>query len=823
MTVCNATAWSILLPAADANHLRNPSFEFDVNGYTVFGTTTIARSTAQHWSGAASMEVTNALGNPRVYSFSTSNLQIVDAAPYYFKARLLGQPGETYTLTVYNILAPPDIAGSATIVATGGWDEIVAPFATNVGVTNPYYDIGGTGAVASPFYIDGLEVVALADATYLDGEQRDCAWYGIPHASPSYRTELVRGGGVPVSLDAYGFSVGSENGTGLRPVDYRELDRPDRPGTQTTGLKIERRVWQLGGIIKRNDFALFRTARNELIDALAPLRVPKLSGAPQPVHWRYTGSQRVLSIEGHYEGGLDVALTADDLSHERTALRILSNDRPLWYELPQQGAELDWYDAPTYTHAFTVARQAGVWDVLNTNGAGTMACYAVAINGDGNIYFGGDWTSLNGDATLQYCAYYNQRTGTWGSLGAGAVTGIVRALLPLPDGRVMLGGDFTDVGDANGDYATIYDPVTDTFTSLNTNPLDDIVRGLALDPTTGNVILVGDFLQDAVPTTLNRVARWTGGNYAANGVTLDGDIYAVGVRRGGQIIVAGNHTEKISACDAGSTTWYEVGNVSGASAIARCVFVDPDDDTVFVGGAFVTFDGETVNGIIQCGTISTAYVQWSGCGGGFTGGAVRGIAKHPDGSYRVVGAWTGVVDLDAEVKIARWTGSAYAPELLNLQWGTLTGVLCVAIGGDGSEWYGTDDIPAGANVAGQTTIVLPDGCGPTPLVVSLRKIGATGAARLYGFEHYQSNTRVLFNAPFILSDETITIGYDRSLVISSSGRRLPTIAGTTPIVDLQTGDNDISLFITATAGTTIVARAYYTRRFWSVDAAEDND
>ena len=822
MTTCNHVTWEFLRPAADINRIANPSFEFDINGINPIPTTTVTRDTGHHWSGAASLGAADAINNPQWYS--TAYQSVIIGGTYYFKARILGVAGEIYNLTIFTLPGPVPVAFTF-FTATGDWQtETFAFAAPQLYVT---YGISAGFLTGSPFYVDGLEIVSNATATYLDGDQIDCQWSGIPHASSSFRLGTRRGGGIPIDFPAlYGFQLGSESGTGLRPMSYLEIDKGDLPGTQTTGLKVERRVWQLGGIIYQPTFEDWRTARNEFISEIAPTTYTRINGAPQPVRWRYTGSQKTLQIDGYYEGGLDVGITADDLSYERVALRILSNDHPQWYELPQDGQELDYQDTPSYTHAWTLARRDGVWETVQDTGTGNYTAWAVAVSGDGMIYYGGDWTQIDGDATLQYCARFNPLIDTWEALAAGAVTGVVRALLPLPDGRIMLGGEFTDVGDPNGDYVVIYDPATDAFTSLNTNPLNGLVRGLALDPTTGDIIIVGDFTTDAIPTTLNRVARWTGGaaNFTANGTTLDAAIYGVGVRRNGQIIVTGTHTEKISACDPGSTTWYEVGNVSGANNDGRCVFVDPDDDTVFVGGAWTQFDGETANGIIQCGTISSGYVQWVTLGSGVAGGGVRGIAKHPiDGSYRIVGVWTDVGDCSINGKILRWTGSAFANELINLLTTLLTGVFCVAIGANGDEWYGGTELPAGILTAGHTTITQPDGASPTPPVFSFRKIGSAGVARLYGVENFtKENARITFDGILLLDDETIEIDCYTEKITSSIGRAIAPIGGTSPrSMRFLAGDNDVFLLIST--NTTVIARAYWSTNFWSVDAAEDVD
>ena len=223
------------------------------------------------------------------------------------------------------------------------------------------------------------------------------------------------------------------------------------------------------------------------------------------------------------------------------------------------------------------------------------AVSTLTVQPSGRVVFGGDFTEVN-DFTLRHVA----RLTSQGDLDTGFNPGIgsdgtVMALLAQPDGKILLGGSFTQVGgqfrgeiarlNADGQLDSTFDP------GFGAN---GPVRAIALQEG-GYALIGGDFTRfDGVTHT--RLARLdpTGLVDDLFAPTIQGSVNAIAVQPDGRILIAGSFTNV---------------NSSKLSGIAR-LKADGTLDTTFKPGT------------------------------GFTGGAVYSIALQADGSIVVGGAFT---------------------------------------------------------------------------------------------------------------------------------------------------------------------------------------
>ncbi|HZE56783.1 MAG TPA: Ig-like domain-containing protein [Chthoniobacterales bacterium] len=175
--------------------------------------------------------------------------------------------------------------------------------------------------------------------------------------------------------------------------------------------------------------------------------------------------------------------------------------------------------------------------------------YTVAIQTDGKILIGGEFTSYNGDsAASDYVMRLNvdgTRDTTFNSGGAGP-NGFVGATAVQPDGKIVIGGNFTSyngTGAAN-DYIMRLNADGSRDNTFNAGGVgaDDVVAGVAVQPD-GKIVMGGYFTvyngdpdasdnvmrlnSDGTPdTTFN--AGGAGTNASVNAITMQGDGKIVG-------------------------------------------------------------------------------------------------------------------------------------------------------------------------------------------------------------------------------------------------------------------------------------------------------
>ena len=228
--------------------------------------------------------------------------------------------------------------------------------------------------------------------------------------------------------------------------------------------------------------------------------------------------------------------------------------------------------------------------------------YSLAMQPDGKVLIGGDFDQLYGASPRNRIARLNV-DGTLDATfdpGTGANDEVLRLALQS-DGKVLIGGRFTEVGgvarnriarlNANGTLDATFDPGTGT----NGTPWH-----LALQPD-GKVLIGGSF------TEVNGVARNRIARLNANG-TLDaafnpgtgtnGAPRHLALQPDGKVLIGGEFTEvdgvarnRIARLNANGTLDTTFNPGAGADYIVNSVSVQPDGK-VLIGGWFTQVGGE---------------------------------------------------------------------------------------------------------------------------------------------------------------------------------------------------------------------------------------
>ena len=340
----------------------------------------------------------------------------------------------------------------------------------------------------------------------------------------------------------------------------------------------------------------------------------------------------------------------------------------------------------------------GTVDPTWGNGAGVNATpvYAAALQPDGKMLIAGNFTSVHGTARNRVA-----RLNVDGSLdttfnvgtGAGAT---VRALVLQPDGKIVVGGDFTTFAGSAREYLARLN-VDGTLDSGFVGPDFAVTSGwrvhaLALAPDGSapffKILVGGSFYFSGSPfkASLARITS-TGaldsafstavghGAHAAGSTGSIRQINAIAVQRDGKIVIGGtftafnnvahNYLARLAASGALDGTFTPT-----ADADVSALLVQPDGK-ILVGGAFVNMNATALNHFARLtagGTNDPAF----GVGTGSTG-QIYDLTMQPDGKVVLAGDFATIQGV-AGVTLARlFTGLPGLPGTVQFSASALTG------------------------------------------------------------------------------------------------------------------------------------------------------
>ncbi|NBV23529.1 MAG: hypothetical protein EBS05_16620, partial [Proteobacteria bacterium] len=260
------------------------------------------------------------------------------------------------------------------------------------------------------------------------------------------------------------------------------------------------------------------------------------------------------------------------------------------------------------TNRSRIARlnQSGSVDLTFDPGAGTdNAIYSVALQPDDKVVIGGGFSTFNGIGR-NFIARLNEN-GTLDNTfdpGTGA-NGPVYAVAVQADGKVLIGGDFTTVnGIALTNLARLNgDGSVDT--SFNTGSgANSTVRSLIVQ-TDGRILMAGSFTNYA-GTAVGRVARLetTGAldsTFNPGGVGADNAVFYMTVQRDGKMLLGGDFTRfngvsrnRFTRLNPDGTTDPTINVGTGANNFIAAIALQADDKIVVAGG-FTTFNSQPRN------------------------------------------------------------------------------------------------------------------------------------------------------------------------------------------------------------------------------------
>lgn len=335
-----------------------------------------------------------------------------------------------------------------------------------------------------------------------------------------------------------------------------------------------------------------------------------------------------------------------------------------------------------------------------------LSVFAVAVQPDGRIVIGGAFTQVNGVARNRI-ARLNADGSLDTSFGAGqsGVADQVLALAIQPDGRIVIGGWFTEVNGVTRHHLARLNADGTLDMSFGGGVGGSHVRTLAVQPD-GRIVIGGEFTQvNGAPRT--RIARLnadgtldTSFGQGQNGVNVV--LYAVALQADGRVLIGGNFTQVngvarngIARLNADGTLDASFG--TGQSGTNNWVFAmaAQTNGQIVIGGLFTQVNGAPRNSIARLnvdGTLDTTF----GDGQSGANDFVYAMAIQMDGRIVIAGGFTQVNGV-ARGRVARLFGgggcqAALTPSSVNMPNRGGSGAVAVTVGAE-CQWTAISNAP----------------------------------------------------------------------------------------------------------------------------------
>lgn len=822
--------WAVVQPASEAvvNQVANPSVETNTTGYAAVGGS-IARVTTRQRRGAYALEVTPAAGvNDGAY-YGTITTAAAQNYPWSFD--FWGNAGYKYK-AYWATTGGVQLGTAVQFVAKGRWQRVQVPWYEVSATTRRLYVVKDNQTNLRPFYLDGMLVPNAGDLDewrYFDGDtlgfipnQEDFYWNGTPHGSTSTMRANTRAGGRIIPFSRYGLTVLAMLGANMATPNNVAIPLALPGGAQYQRTLAPVTTFTLVGDLDALTPMELRERQLALTELLDVRRQP----VTQPLVLQYEPTDECGEVNGErvevvcsFAGGLEGQW--DNNYQEDLALKFT-----VW--LPYmaalagtQGAALDVRDS--FTAGYVARRSVeGIWSALQTSGLGSFVNDILPMP-DGRWLIGGNFTNAGGVADADYLAYYDPPTDTFAAVNATPLSSSVGALLLLPTGNVLVGGSFLNAGgNANADFLCLLTVSTGAYSALNVTPLNNNANALELLPT-GNVAVGGTFTNaggDGNADYLCLLTIATGAYSAFNTTPLNQYVGALEVAQDGYLYLGGIFTDAGGNASADYVARIDLSDSNYPfSALTPSTGIILNDE---VSTLLSTTDGRLLIGghFINVGGVSDwdylAYFNGVSFEQAFTGinGIVITLDQVAPGVQMVGGAFTAVNGVTLFDALFQFSGTTIIPIDLDLPSPNIS-----AIGSRPNGELIVGSTGTGTAYTSGTTEIDNLGTAPSkPIIVISHPTTATLTAPLYSIRNLTTGKVISFNLTLLIG-ETLTIDLTANTITSDLRGNL--ISTVLPGSSLDTfvivpGPNVINIFSSLASGSLPSAYIYWTPNFVGV-------
>ncbi|HYG34821.1 MAG TPA: delta-60 repeat domain-containing protein [Clostridia bacterium] len=273
-------------------------------------------------------------------------------------------------------------------------------------------------------------------------------------------------------------------------------------------------------------------------------------------------------------------------------------------------------------------------------GNGVFSC---AIQADGRILIGGDFTTVNGQASRYLARFSNAgEVDTSFTTNPGADS-TVRVILEQPDGKILVGGEFTTINGASWrGLARLTSTGTPDSTFGQFSGINGTVHAVALQPD-GKILVGGTF------STVNGNARSFLARLNSNGSLdttfnplLNGAAMALAVRPDGRILAGGafdqvNNTARAYLVQLNSNGTTDTTFIGTTDWFVYSLALQTNGQAV-VGGFFNYVNGTSQNYIARLNTDGTKDTTFTAN----SSGVVYKVVLQPNGKIIVGGRFNAI-------------------------------------------------------------------------------------------------------------------------------------------------------------------------------------
>lgn len=657
----------ILIPEATTNYILNPAFRYITDPWVAVGAT-ITRSLDQaRWNIASMKVVTNgaALNEGAYYRVSAlAGVSEPITASIYARGNL---GNEKVRIRLVDNPVGREYAGLTVSLRCDRWTRLdVSGFSTGRDDLRLYVESADLTAKVFTFYADGAQMERKSYATsYADGDQPGCTWNIVSHASTSTRDAYTREGGRWIGLAGPCREVNDDiyvtmlSGLGMAPITNNVQPWALTPGSFFGNVKVNNRVMTLNFTVKHKtphfigtpDLGPLHLLRQQLIDVFKPDR----TGGNESFWFSYQEGDRELFIRLRYEAGLEGQWDIRNGWVNSFPVRLVAVE-PEWVEDDQEVANLSISDNMAVP-GYALTYHNGQWGHMNYGFNNLVLC--LAAGKQGQIYAGGMFTIVNNNAAAVAPFFATNRIAYWDGTKwnsmAGGANNSVYAIAVAPNGDVYAGGDFTSIGGVACNRIAKWNGTAWSALSTGANGR---VRSIAVAPN-GDVYIGGDFTQAGGFNTWY-CARWNGLTWISlgAGAGLNNSVRSLCITQDGlYVYLTGQFTdEKVAVAALGYVTKY---TVSSNTFSAMASGVGGEGGKIVISPNGIIHVAASVVGVVKQWN-GSAWVLLGKTGLTFTPflPTTCRLTVTPDENIIVLGEFTYADDLPV-YRIARWNGSSW--------------------------------------------------------------------------------------------------------------------------------------------------------------------